>query len=147
MDTKTIAIATYRNRHGTPDWYATLVNKLTLPDSSTLRKQVAPTMDPIFQPTKHKTGSIIFLPEEYSAGGYAPATEGYFFKVTGHRTDSDNRPTCTLKWLTLLPTQPKYTTPHISITFRAVTKYASVLWANPAQPPEEEAEVDGPPDR
>jgi hypothetical protein len=110
--------------------------------SSSLRKQVSPNMDPIFQPTMHKTGSIVFLPKEHSNGEYAPATEGYFFKVIGHRTDGDHRPTCTLKWLTPIPTQPRYTAPHISTRFRAVTENTSVLWANPAHPPEEEAEVD-----
>ena len=131
-----------RNRHGTPDWYDTLTDKLTLPNSSSLRKQVSPNMDPIFHTTMHKTGSIAFLPKEHNYGEYAPATEGYFFQVIGHSTDGDHRPTCTLQWLTPLHTRPKYTTPHISTRFRAVTEHTTVLWADPANPPEEEAEVD-----
>ena len=136
------AHGTKRYRQDNAEWYETLTSKLTLPNSSSLRKQVSPNMDPIFHTTTHKTGSIVFLPKEHNNGEYAPATEGYFFKVTGHSTDGDHRPTCTLQWLTPMATQTKYTTSHISIRFRAVTQHTPILWANPANPPEEEAEVD-----
>ena len=131
-----------RRRDGDPEWYIALKKALTEPNSTTLRKQVYPNADPIFIPTKHKVGSVVFLPKELNTRGYAPATDGYFFKVVGHGKDADSHPTCNLKRLTILPTQPKYATPHITTRFRAVTEHATVLWEDPAHPQETEAEID-----
>ena len=63
-----------RYRQDNAEWYETLTSKITLPNSSSLRKQVSPNMDPIFHTTTHKTGSIVFLPKEHNNGEYAPAT-------------------------------------------------------------------------
>jgi hypothetical protein len=41
-----------------------------------------------------------------------------------------------------MPTQPKYAAPHITTRIRAVTEHATVLWEDPAHPPEAEAEID-----
>ena len=52
-----------RRRDGDPEWYIALKTALTEPNSTTLRKQVSPNADPIFIPTKHKLGSVVFLPK------------------------------------------------------------------------------------
>jgi hypothetical protein len=64
-----------RNRHGTADWYATLADKLTFPDSSILRKQVAPTMNPFFQPTT-KLAALSFFPKNIVQGGTLQQQKG-----------------------------------------------------------------------
>ena len=130
-----------RNRNGTPEWWVKLTEALTHPHSTRLIKGVSPTQDPMFTPTKHKVGDIVFLPNEDDTGRFKSPSEGHYFKVLGHNTDTDNRPTCTLIQLTPLRHTPGYTSNHITESFHKVTNCSVLLYANPIT--RQEQHVDG----
>ena len=89
----------------------------------------------MFAPTTHKVGDVVFLPKELSTGvpghltsaGFATPSEGYFYKVVGHTMDSQDRPCCTLRHLTVLKGKPTMTANHIQDTFQRVTGYTKAL--------------------
>ena len=124
-----------------PYWWKELRRALTLTNSSTLVHQVSPASDHIFQPTKHKIGDVVFLPRENIDGSFADVAKGHFYKVTGHATDEEGRPSCILHLLTPLPQTPKCTAPHLEETFHRVLT-TSALWADPKSHPEIEVQAD-----
>ena len=83
----------------------------------------------------HRIGDVVFLPEEictdwpdnYTSGGFAPTSEGYFYNVVARTTDRHGRTCCTLRHLTPLKGKPKMTADHIDDTFHRVTGYTAAL--------------------
>ena len=140
----------YIGRNDPPPWWRTLVQELTVPLTSNLAHPVSPTANPMFAPTTHKIGDVVFLPKELSTGapgnltsaGFAAPREGYFYKVVGHTTDDQDRPCCTLRHLTVLTGKPKMTASHIQDTFHRVTGYTTALTITRTAGTESEVSVD-----
>ena len=99
-------------------------------------------MDPIFPPTKHKVGSLVFLPNEKRDGTFEHVTKGYYYKVTGHTTDEMNSPQCKLLHLKTFEGRIRYAAAHTTDKFHKVTSHSSVLYLRPRTVEEIECEVD-----
>lgn len=129
------------SRH-TPQWWSTLKAAVTHDHSSTLPTPVSPNMDPIFPATKHRVGSLVFLPNEKRDGTFEHVTKGHYYKVTGHTTDEMNRPQCKLLHLKPLKGRIRYAAAHTTDRFHKVTSHSSVLYLRPRTVGEIECEVD-----
>ena len=149
-DATGLKMRSHQGRQDPPPWWCTLVRELTVPHTSHLAHPVSPTSNPMFAPTTHKVGDVVFLPKELSTGvpghltsaGFATPSEGYFYKVVGHTMDSQDRPCCTLRHLTVLKGKPKMTANHIQDTFQRVTGYTTALTLEKATKTESEVAVD-----
>jgi hypothetical protein len=74
-------------RH-TPHWWNTLKTAVTQDQSSTLLTPVSPNTDPIFSTTKHKIGSVVFIPNEKRDGSFEHVTKGYYCNKTNRTANS-----------------------------------------------------------
>ena len=103
---------------------------------------VSPNTDPIFPPTKHIVGSLVFYPNERRNGTFEHVTKGYYYKVTGHTTDEMNRPQCKLLHLKTLEGRIRYAAANTTEDFQRVTSHSSVLYLRPRTVEETECKVD-----
>jgi hypothetical protein len=118
------------HRH-TPHWWSTLTTAVTHDKSSTLLTPVSPNTNPIFPTTKHKIGSVVFLPNENRDGSFEHVTKGYCYIVTGHTTDEMNRPQCKLLHLKTFEGRMRYAAAHTSDNFQKVISHTSVMYLRP----------------
>jgi hypothetical protein len=152
-DATGLKLRSHLGQHGSPPWWSAISRELTIDNTSNLAHPVSPASNPIVVHTTHRIGDVVLLPKElctggadnYMSGGFAPTSEGYFYKVVAHTTDrlGRNGRTCfTLRHLTPLKGKPKMTADHIDDTSHRVTGYTAAPTLDKTAGTESEVSVD-----
>ena len=96
----------------------------------------------MFPTTRHKIGSVVFLPNEKKDGSFEHVTNGYYYKVTGHTTDEMDRPQCKLLHLQPFEGRMRYAATQATGNFQKVISHSSAMYLRPRTTEETECEVD-----